>query len=156
MKRTTRGILLSFFALCACAESHEQQWEQEIIAADKAFSAYSVEHGSNNAFLHYAANDVVLLKPNMKPIVGHQALEVFYQGRIDSTYTLQWNPTFAKVSRNGDLGYTYGVWELFQKSDPENIRKGTYLTIWERQTDGGWKFVLDTGNQGLGEQKHLH
>ena len=151
MKRTTRGILFSFFALCACAESHELQWEQEIIAADKAFSAYSVEHGSNNAFLHYAASDVVMLKPNIMPIVSHQALEDFYQGKTDTTYTLQWELLYAKVSKSGELGYTYGVWELFQKDDPGNIRKGTYLTIWERQSDGQWKFVLDTGNQGLGE-----
>ena len=141
MKLTSKGILLSLFALCACAESHELQWEQEIIAADKAFSDSSVKHGSIDAFLHFAANDMVLLKANMMPIVGHQALEDFYQGKTDTTYTLQWEPLYAKVSKSGELGYTYGVWELFQKDDPGNIRKGTYLTIWERQSDGQWKFV---------------
>ncbi|MDX9847753.1 MAG: hypothetical protein RBT74_12290 [Tenuifilaceae bacterium] len=151
MKSAPKVMLVSFFALCACTSSNVEQWEKEIIAADKAFSAYSVEHGANNAFLHYAANDVVLLKPNMMPIVGHQALEAFYQEKIDSTYTLQWDPSFAKVSKSGDLGYTYGVWELFLKAEPENIRRGTYLTIWEHQPDGNWKFVLDTGNQGVGE-----
>lgn len=30
------------------------------------------------------------------------------------------------------------------------LLRGTYVTIWEK-TDGIWKFVLDTGNQGLGE-----
>jgi ketosteroid isomerase-like protein len=31
------------------------------------------------------------------------------------------------------------------------INKGTYLTIWEKQPDGSWKFVVDTGTQGLSE-----
>ena len=90
-------------------------------------------------------------KPNMMPIVGHQKLEEFYQGKSDTTYSLKWEPLFAKVSKSGDLGYTYGVWELVIKLEPENSRRGTYLTIWELQPDGQWKFVADTGNEGLGE-----
>lgn len=151
MKSAPKVMLVSLFALFGCTSSSFEQREQEILAADKAFSAYSVEHGANAAFLLYATANVVLLKANMMPIVGHQALEAFYQGKIDSTFTLQWDPIFAKVSKSGDLGYTYGVWELYQKNDPESMRKGTYLTIWERQPDGRWKFGLDTGNQGLGE-----
>jgi ketosteroid isomerase-like protein len=135
----------------SCNQDNAAHWEQEIMDADIAFSNYSVEHGSNAAFLHFATSDVVLLKSNMMPIVGHQKLEEFYTGKSDSAYTLKWKPLFAKVSKQVDLGYTYGVWELFLKAEPENIRKGTYLTIWEHQPDGQWKFVLDTGNQGLGE-----
>ena len=32
----------------------------------------------------------------------------------------------------------------------EVTREGTYVTIWKKDADGNWKFVLDTGNQGLG------
>jgi ketosteroid isomerase-like protein len=27
--------------------------------------------------------------------------------------------------------------------------QGTYCTIWEKNDKGEWRFVLDTGNQGL-------
>ena len=33
----------------------------------------------------------------------------------------------------------------------EKYTRGTYVTIWQKQTDGSWKFVLDTGTQGLPE-----
>lgn len=151
MHRTHIIIILLTMAISSCNTKYNENWEQEIKDADIEFSNYSVEHGANAAFLKYAANEAVLLKPNMMPIVGHKKLVEFYQGKSDSSNTLSWKPEFAKVSKSGDLGYTYGIWELYQKSDPNNKRRGTYLTIWERQPDGKWKFVLDTGNQGLVE-----
>jgi ketosteroid isomerase-like protein len=60
---------------------------------------------------------------------------------------LSWNPLFEKISENGDLGY-YGIHTTLEKASGE-VTKGTYITIWEKQTDGNWKFVLDTGTQGL-------
>lgn len=151
MLRTNFIFLLIILVTSACSPNLNEKWEQEIKDADIEFSNYSVEHGSIAAFLRFAANDGVLLKPNMMPIVGHQKLEEFYQGKSDTTYSLKWEPLFAKVSKSGDLGYTYGVWELVIKLEPENSRRGTYLTIWELQPDGQWKFVADTGNEGLGE-----
>jgi ketosteroid isomerase-like protein len=32
------------------------------------------------------------------------------------------------------------------------ISRGTYVTIWEKQKDGTWKFVMDTGTSGLPEK----
>lgn len=135
----------------ACSESKHYNWEEEVNNTDIEFSNFSVEHGANAAFLEYASNDVVLLKPNMHPIVSRQVLETYYQGKSDTAFTLKWSPEFVKVSKSGDLAYTYGFWELIEKEHPDSKRKGTYLTIWEKQNDGRWKFVLDTGNSGLGE-----
>jgi ketosteroid isomerase-like protein len=135
----------------SCNNELISKYEKEVKDTDIEFSNFSIEQGANAAFLKFAADDVVLLKPNMLPIVGHLKLEEYFNGKTDTAYTLKWKPSFAKVSKSGDLGYTYGVWELFPKSEPVNIRKGTYLTIWERQANGEWRFVLDTGNQGLGE-----
>jgi ketosteroid isomerase-like protein len=36
--------------------------------------------------------------------------------------------------------------------DSASTSKGTYVTIWRKQKDGKWKFVLDTGNQGVGDE----
>jgi ketosteroid isomerase-like protein len=27
--------------------------------------------------------------------------------------------------------------------------QGKYVTIWKKQADGSWKFVLDGGNEGI-------
>ena len=63
-------------------------------------------------------------------------------------------PLFADISGSLELGYTYGIYELTIKSKEANpqVHKGTYLTIWKKDKYGNWKFVLDTGNSGLGEK----
>jgi ketosteroid isomerase-like protein len=52
------------------------------------------------------------------------------------------------VSQSGDLGYTYGTYLM--KDGASEVR-GTYVTVWRKRPDGRWKYVLDSGNQGLGE-----
>ena len=144
-------ILLSLtVALTACSQN-PKGLEQEIMDADKAFSDYSVAHGQIASFLEFAAPDVVLIKPNMYPIVGHAELQKSYEGKADTAFVLTWEPQFARVAQSGDLGYTYGYWKLVPKNNPEKFSRGTYATVWQRQPNGEWKFVLDLGNQGLGE-----
>lgn len=57
---------------------------------------------------------------------------------------------FEKISASGDMGYTYGIHTNTNKKTGE-ITKGTYVTIWQKQPDGSWKFVLESNNQGLSE-----
>lgn len=121
--------------------------------ADRDFSNYSIEHGKNAAFLEFAAEDVTFLAPNSYPMVGIKLLEERQAKRPDTTYTLTWEPKYARAAESGELGYTYGVWELKLKAKPDQIYKGTYATIWKRNEKGEWKYVLDTGNDGLGEEK---
>jgi ketosteroid isomerase-like protein len=64
----------------------------------------------------------------------------------DTAYTLSWQPMNAEISKSGDLGFTYGVYELSIK---DSVYKGTYVSIWKKQNDGSWKFVLDSGNEGI-------
>ena len=146
-------ILIAVIAFTACTKPDTKKFEQEIMDADKAFSDLSVKSGMIAAFSHYAAPDVVLIKPNMYPIVGHEKLEEHYKGKSDSSFVLTWEPKFARVAQSGELGYTYGYWEIRLKSNPNEVSVGTYATVWQRQSNGEWKFVLDLGNQGLGEEK---
>jgi ketosteroid isomerase-like protein len=119
----------------------------EMQQTDVDFSNYSKEKGIKKAFLEYMEDDGVLLRPNKLPIIGADAVE-FLSNMNDSLIELTWEPHGGDVSKIGDMGYTYGVYTL---KDSENISKGTYVTIWRKQKDGNWKFVLDTGNQGIGE-----
>lgn len=114
---------------------------------DVDFSNTSREKGMRKAFLEYLEDDGVLLRPNHYPILGADAVE-FISSVNDSSFTLTWRPSGADVSISGDLGYTYGLYTL--KSADTSFR-GTYVTIWHKNKDGKWKFVLDTGNEGVGE-----
>lgn len=145
MKKT---FLLVFILglLFSCAEKKPVAGPKELMDADLAFSDYSVKHGIQKAFIEFAHDSVVLLKPNRLPIVGKQSLIDSYKGRSDSGLVLTWKPEAANISMSGDLGFTYGIWTLVAKGDTS---KGTYLTVWKKNGAGEWKYTADTGNDGL-------
>jgi ketosteroid isomerase-like protein len=59
---------------------------------------------------------------------------------------LSWQPTFADISRAGDIGYTTGPWQFKNDvRDAEATAFGNFLTVWKRQADDSWKFVIDLG-----------
>jgi len=117
----------------------------EILQADIAFSNMSRQVGMKKAFLEYIDNEGILLKPNHPPIAGADAIE-FLSGINDTSYTLTWKPSKAEIAGSDDLGFTFGIYELKTK---DTTLKGTYVSIWKKQKDGGWKFVLDSGNEGI-------
>jgi ketosteroid isomerase-like protein len=60
---------------------------------------------------------------------------------------LTWSALFTDVSDDGTLGYNYGRYESRRPGPDGNevVRTGFFLTIWKRQPDGSWKYVMDTG-----------
>ena len=127
----------------------QNAWKNEILQTDKEFSKLSSREGMKMAFIEYIADDGILLRPDHPPIVGANAIEYLTEIN-DSAFTLTWQPTFAEVSSSGDLGYSYGIYNL-QLQDTS--LQGTYVNIWKKQKDKKWKVVLDTGNEGIRNSK---
>lgn len=121
--------------------------EASLIEADRNFSDMSVEKGMKNAFIEYIDSNGVLLRPDKMPIIGANAIDYLIQLN-DSAYKLNWEPQHAFVSKSADMGYTYGLYAIHPNTQ-DTIIYGTYVSIWKKQADGSWKFVLDTGNQGV-------
>jgi ketosteroid isomerase-like protein len=94
----------------------------------------------------------VILRDNSLPSRGIETLRQYYSGKSDSAFILSWEPVYEKIAENGDIGYTYGIWTNTIKASGEKSQ-GTYVTVWQKQEDGSWKFVLDTGTSGLPESK---
>jgi len=142
-------VCISLFACKTKVERHRDL----LIKTDKEFSEMSVKLGMKKAFLFFADEQAVKLKDNSYPIVGKAALNKDYGEHYDSTLFLTWTPSFVEVSESNDLGYTYGIFTLKRvKGDNEEVvGKGSYITIWKKQADGSWKWVLDTGTEGLGK-----
>ena len=117
----------------------------EMQQTDVDFSNRSKEVGMKKAFLEYIEPDGVLLQPNSMPVTGADAID-FISSFSDSSVILTWEPLGGNVAASADFGYTYGVYSM-QTGD--STRRGTYVTIWKKQADGRWKFVLDAGNEGV-------
>lgn len=119
----------------------------EMLETDRAFSAMSKEKGLRNAFMAFIDNDAVLLRPNSLPLAGGEAMDLII--RSDDTLTvLTWEPKDATIAKSGDLGYTYGIYSR-KPGNEDTIYYGTYVTIWKMQPGGKWKFVLQSGNEGV-------
>ena len=54
------------------------------------------------------------------------------------------DPIKSDVSASGDLGYTYGKYEMKGRTpDPQSVEKGYYVRMWKRNKAGKWQIVLD-------------
>lgn len=123
--------------------------KKELMEVDRAFSKMSEEKGMKNAFIEYIDSNGVLLKPGRMPIIGANAIDYLIQLN-DTGVTLTWEPNNGGISSSGDLGYTYGIYALKLNSKDPAIY-GTYTSIWKKEKNGKWKFVLDSGNEGVGD-----
>ncbi|MBS1496354.1 MAG: hypothetical protein JSU03_04690 [Bacteroidetes bacterium] len=148
--------ILFFFLFFSCTSKKSpaiidrSSEKMNLLATDKAFSDLSEKSGMKNAFLEYIDSNGVLLKPNQMPIIGANAIDYLIQAN-DTDFILKWQPQHAVVSKSADLGYTYGVYAL-QSKTKDSVLYGTYVSIWKKQEDGKWKFVLDSGNEGVGDE----
>jgi ketosteroid isomerase-like protein len=141
-------FIINLIFILSCTETPKNSVPGILEQTDRDFSAMSVNEGMFKAFLFYIAEDGVMLRDNFSPEKGKELLAKRFEGRTDTTFILSWEPLYGKISESGDLGYTYGLHTNTDKLTGE-ITRGTYVTIWLKQSDGSWKFVLDTGTQGL-------
>jgi len=121
---------------------------ERLLRADKAFCALAQKRGAAEAFRTFAAEDAVCFPIGEAPVRGRAAiLEWMSSGPKGE---MKWTPMTAEVARSGDLGYTWGTYEFRGQGDDGQplVRHGKYVTVWKKQADGSWRFVLDIGNPG--------
>jgi ketosteroid isomerase-like protein len=141
-------IISNLIFILSCTKTGKDNSAGILLKTDSDFSDMSVKEGMFKAFLFYMADDGVILRDNSFPSKGKQALRERFSGKSDSSFILSWEPLYENIAASGELGYTYGLHSTLDKATGQ-VTKGTYITIWQKQADGSWKFVLDTGTQGL-------
>ncbi len=119
----------------------------DLLDADRKFSAMSEQKGLRAAYVEFIDNNGVLLRPGMVPLQGGEAMDFITQSN-DSSFTMTWEPKSSTIAASGDLGYTYGIYSL-KPRDADTVLYGSYVTIWKLQPNGKWKFVLQSGNEGV-------
>jgi hypothetical protein len=105
------------------------------VEAERAFAAAAQTDGQWTAFRTYAAEDGVMFVPEQ---VNAQA---WLKDRPDPPQSVMWWPAEAWISCDGTTAVTTGPWL-------RNGGKlaGYFTTVWRRQTDGRWKWLLDHGD----------
>ena len=145
--RTTRLIASAAIALAISSPIRAQPPSraaalQSLVAAERAFAKTSVEQGIKAAFLANLADDAVIFRPG--PVPGKK---FFNENPPPSAY-LTWEPRYADVATDGNLGFTTGPYELRPQGARDSTRRyGHFVTVWKRATGGAWKAALDIGIQ---------
>lgn len=117
-----------------------------LIASEKAFAAMSVAKGVRESFLAYLAEGSVVFQPQATD--GRK----FWEARAAVKGTLKWDPAYACVSSDGDMGYTCGPWEFQPPPDssgtaasPDRFLYGHFNSVWVKEKKAGWRVVADIG-----------
>lgn len=122
----------------------------ELVAAERAFM--DAAHGRGvEGWVSFFADSGALLPARGPAAVGHAAIRRQMAGAFsDPRLQLRWAPVKASVAASGDLGYTWGTWQLVARDSAggEQIRgRGKYITAWQRDARGAWKVAVDGGNE---------
>ena len=135
------ALLASSCATSETAHDNEPVSAGPVIAAERAFAARHRSVSVKQAFAEYAAPDGIALTPEgTKNVLAFIAT---WPDR-DNKGFIQWWPDLAGIARSGELGFTTGP-----ASYGGGQRYSNYFTIWKKQPDGRWKWLIDQGtNRG--------
>lgn len=114
--------------------------------ADSAFADLAEREGVAAAFSSYVAPLGVIFNAN-ELVIGPDQVRALFESR-PLAGTLNWQPILADAAESGDLAMTVGEYVLTGRGPTGAVRQrfGKYLTIWHREPDGSWKFLIDGGS----------
>jgi ketosteroid isomerase-like protein len=149
------AVLLPLLIVTVAGCGQSVGLEDELLEVDREFSRLSLEKGAIHAFYANMAENGRSLPKFGHPIARERYEKLLSeQNGEESGDTLQWQPMMAEVSASGDLGYTLGRYKnTIANAESTRIVHGYYVTIWKKQKDGTWKFVIDLGNESPAPEK---
>jgi ketosteroid isomerase-like protein len=134
-------IALLFLAACATATQSTPNADV-LLQRDRDFAKQSMARG-HLAWQEFMAPNAAKPANGGRMLIGPQEIGDNMMAAFGNGFTLSWEPTRAEISRGGKLGYTWGRYHSVFNG---NAREGTYMTVWEKQPDGTWKVLFDTGD----------
>jgi ketosteroid isomerase-like protein len=105
-----------------------------------------------DAWVAFYADDAVVLPPNDKMANSKESIHKVIADLLALPgLSVSWQATKVEAARSGDLAYIYGTYELTSnnaKGKPVTDH-GKYAEVWKKQSDGGWKCIVDTWSSDL-------
>ena len=135
-------LIIPSLVVLSCADKPDSP--EVLLRIDSAFAEMSEDSGAHKAFKYFAANEVI--KFSFETLMKNAGMDVD-SAKINNS-CLRWTPIKANVSEDGDLGWTAGKWYYMIRtvSGVDTIKSGSYVTFWEKQNDGSWKYIVNHGN----------
>ena len=107
-----------------------------LVAAENYFAGIAKEKGIKKAFLTVSNDETIIFRP------GPVKATDYFDKHGSEEAELLWIPTYAKISKSGDWGFTTGPFEY--RSNGKSSY-GDYVSVWKMNNKGVWKLALDVG-----------
>jgi ketosteroid isomerase-like protein len=138
-----RLAFITLLFLIACATTPQSAPNADVLLQrDREFAKQSMARGYL-AWEEFMAPNAAKPANGGRMLIGPQEIGENMMAAFASGFTLSWEPTHAEISRGGKLGYTWGRYRAVVSG---KAREGTYMTVWEKEQDGTWKVLFDTGD----------
>ena len=129
----------------------------DIIAADIAVARALREKGSPAGWRAGAAPDALIM-PADRSVAAPLRADAFARGRPNRPASLHRNPQAVWMACDGSFAVAWGAWDDSEASGTSTgaasgaATGGGYVTVWQRQKKGGYKWVLDMADAGPAPQ----
>lgn len=117
---------------------------RELFDVEQSFSD-SVTFGVGAAFGDFAAPDAGKAGAS-EYVFGPAAIENLFGDPPAGALGPAWTPEHGAIAASNDLGFTFGpAWPRRPGTVQEKpaVTGGRYFSIWRRQADGSWRYVVD-------------
>jgi ketosteroid isomerase-like protein len=135
--RLPLAAALLLAAIPLAAQPSPQSAANELLAADRAFSAAAATSDLTGALDAMFADDVLIPLPQGKWARGRaEAREALRANPANADARISWEPVRAGISADGLHGYTYGFMTMQRGEQPP--QPGKYLAYWVKG-GAGWR-----------------
>jgi uncharacterized protein (TIGR02246 family) len=157
MRRLSAAFL---FVLASCAQPAPEApaalvqdpaaVRQAIETANATTVAAMVAGDVPGATANYA-EDGVFLMPGMPVLKGRAAITEMFTGMAQQMKISDASMRTEEVIVAGDYAIERGSyrWTLTPTGAPAMPDSGKYMTVWQKQADGGWKIIRDMNNTDI-------
>ncbi len=119
--------------------------EQVVQCHEVAFSRSAQAHNVE-AFRAFLDEDV-RFATGIPTLKGPDGVVAGWAGLLGTdSPNIRWWPDSVEVREDGKLALSQGPYELSRTTDEgTSLSSGRYISTWQKQADGGWKIIFDTG-----------
>jgi uncharacterized protein (TIGR02246 family) len=147
--------LVLAFIMTACNQAPPDTHDADVKAISDLEAQWNKDYAAKDGdkIASYYADDAVLIVPGTAAIQGKEAIRDSMKGMLaDPVFSLKFQPTKVDVAKSGDLGYTWGTYQL-TVTDPATKKPvndhGSYVTTYRKQSDGSWKAAADIATSAV-------
>jgi uncharacterized protein (TIGR02246 family) len=145
--------VLAFATNCTRTPVTSHEADVNAVQEDQAQWLKDFQSKDLDKIVSHFSDDAIIVDNGDPPVRGREAAKNIYRAfPADPASSLTFSPSLIEVSKSGDLAYVVGTYSSV-KTVPQTQKtaeqRGSYVSIYKKQTDGTWKDVADIGASEL-------